>query len=142
MPFTIIIKRCEVQTSYIKILESIGLVFGERNYLFSVCVNIAWMLARAGGYKDDLLALTHSVATVWLQTYGKKPDNPGRSQSLLISARLSTTQTRYDNVGHHIVKSDPLTRHRCKLCNSQSVFTCKKCKVHVHQKCSVKYHTM
>ncbi|KAK3881612.1 hypothetical protein Pcinc_011469 [Petrolisthes cinctipes] len=111
------------------------------SYLISVCVNNGWMFARAGGYKEDLLSFTRAVATEWLQKHGRKPENPGRSRSLLIAGSLSS-QRRYDNVGHHIVNTDPPRRRRCKLCNSQSVFICQKCQVHLHQKCSVEYHTM
>ncbi len=114
---------------------------GKKWYLISVCVNNAWLFAREGGYKDDMLSFTRVIATEWLQNHGKKPDNPGRSRSILSAASVSV-QMRYDNVGHHIVKTNPSRRCRCKLCNSQTVYICQKCKVHLHQKCSVEYHTL
>ncbi len=115
--------------------------FPIATYLFTVCVNNAWIFAREGGYKEDMLSFLRAAATEWLQNHGKKPNNPGRSRSVLSVAGVSA-QMRYDNVGHHIVKSDPPKRCRCRLCNSQTVFICQKCKVYLHQKCSVQYHTM
>ena len=88
------------------------------SYLISVSVNNAWLFAREGGYKEDLLAFTCAVATSWLLNYGK-PQNPGRMKSL-VSASLST-RLRYDNIGHHIVQTDPVSRRRCKQCKSNSV---------------------
>ncbi len=78
-----------------------------------------------------MLSFTCAVATDWLQNHGRKPDNPGRSRSILSAANVSL-QMWYDNVRHHIVKTDPPRRRRCKLCNSQSVFICQKCQVHLH----------
>ncbi len=91
------------------------------SYLITVCVNNAWIFAREGGCKDDLLSFTRAVATEWLQTHGKKTENPGRSRSMLSAASMSA-QVRYDNIGHHIVKANPTRRCRCKLCNSQTVY--------------------
>ncbi len=66
------------------------------SYLITVYVNNAWIFARDGDFKDDLLSFTRTVATEWLQNHGKKPDNPGRSRSILSTANVST-QMRYDN---------------------------------------------
>ncbi len=49
------------------------------SYLITVCVNNAWIFARDGGFKDDLLSFTRTVANEWLQNHEKKPYNPGRS---------------------------------------------------------------
>ncbi len=67
-----------------------------------------------------MLSFTRAVATEWIESHGKKPDNPGRSRSVLSSASVSV-QMWYDNVGHHIVKTSPSRHCRCKLCKSQTV---------------------
>ncbi len=111
------------------------------SYLITVCVNNVWIFAREGGYKEDMLSFIRAATTEWLQNHGKKPNNPERSQSVLSVAGVSA-QMRYDNVGHHIVKSDHPKRCHCRLCNSQTEFICQKCEIYLHQKCSVQYHTM
>ncbi len=94
--------------------------------------------SRKGGYKEDMLSFTRAVTTEWLKNHGKKPENPGRAHSVLIAG--VPAKMRYDYVGHHIVKTGPLRRCRCRLCKSQTVFICQKCKV--FKKCSVQYYTM
>ncbi len=89
--------------------------------MITVCVNNAWIFAREGCYKDDLLSFMHAVATEWLQNHGRKPRNPGKSQSV-ISAASVFAQTNYDNIGHHIVKKNPSKRSRCKLCNTHTIY--------------------
>ncbi len=47
---------------------------------------------------------------------------------------------RYDNIGYHIVKTNPSRCSHCKLFSNQTICICQKYKVHMHQKCSVEYH--
>lgn len=109
-------------------------------YLLNVSMNNAWLFARSGGYKDDLLSFTRSVAQKWLNSYGIQQKNAGRPKLLIESKHFSLDQ-RYDNIGHAIVTSNPLARRRCKQCKSHTVYRCNKCHVHLHLKCSSDYHT-
>ncbi len=122
-------------------------IFGKKwyfpiiTYLITVFVNNVWIFAMEGSYKENMLSFIRAAATELLQNRGKKSNNPGRSQPVLSVAGVSA-QMRYDNVGHHNVKTDPPRPCCCRLCNSQTVFICQKCEVYLHQKCSVQYHTM
>lgn len=46
---------------------------------------------------------------------------------------------RFDKINHTIVNTGK--RLRCRQCQSQTVFSCEKCKVSVHPKCFDAYHT-
>ena len=49
-------------------------------------------------------------------------------------------EIRYDNIGHVVVRS-PENRRRCRICHSQTVYTCQRCNVHLHTTCFAEYHT-
>ncbi|XP_066471482.1 piggyBac transposable element-derived protein 2-like [Tiliqua scincoides] len=47
---------------------------------------------------------------------------------------------RFDGRGHFLTKSDIRARRRCRQCKSQTVYSCRKCKVHVHPACFEEFH--
>ena len=108
------------------------------SYLINISMNNAWIFAREGGYEKDLLAFTRQVVQCWLKKYGIPPKVSGKQESLSMSTL--TAETRFDKVSHDIIESDPKCRRRCKECHSQTIYICKKCKVHMHHKCAIKYH--
>lgn len=107
--------------------------------LLNVCMNNAWLFAREGGYKEDLLTFTRDVVQYQLKKYGVQPSNPGR-QRMLTAQNAHGHEERYDNKGHHISKSIPESRRRCRQCKSQTIYVCNKCSVPLHVKCSFDYH--
>ena len=107
-------------------------------YLLNVCVNNAWLFARADDYSDDMLAFTRSIVQCWLTKYGVHAKNSGRQK---LSASFLNRVAQFNQIGHYIAKSDPQIRKRCKHCRSQTVFICKKCDIALHSKCSLEYHT-
>lgn len=106
-------------------------------YLFNVCANNAWLFARQGGYNDDLLTFTRSIAQAWLKQYGNPPKNDRR----LSFASAIGVEKRFDNIGHFIAESNPKIRQRCKTCLSNSIYFCVKCDVFLHPKCFLDYHS-
>ncbi len=96
-------------------------------YLPSICEKkwhfpiITYLIfAREGGYKEDILSFIHAAATGLLHNHGKRPNNPGRSWSVLSVAGVSAYM-QYDNVGHQIVKTDPPRSCCCRLCKSDCI---------------------
>ena len=53
----------------------------------------------------------------------------------------AVNELRFDNIGHLLIHSPDKARRRCRICHSQTVHICQKCKVHLHTICFVKYHT-
>ena len=112
--------------------------FPQICYLLNVCVNNAWLFSREGGYKHDMLYSTRDIVNDWLKTYGTPRAKPGPQASGLsqtLKAAMITDLMRFDRVNHFIVESEGKRRQRCKKCNSQTIFMCKKCKVQLHNKC-------
>lgn len=50
------------------------------------------------------------------------------------------SDVRFDNVGHNIVREEEGRRRRCRLCKTNSVYMCAKCKVHLHADCFDQFH--
>ena len=78
-------------------------------YLLNVCVNYAWLFARAGDYADNMLAFTRSIVQCWLTKYGIPATNPGRQ---IFSATFLNRTAQFDQIGHYMEKSDPQVRNR------------------------------
>lgn len=47
---------------------------------------------------------------------------------------------RFDNVGHVIIRDTNSARKKCRICKSNTIYLCRKCKVHVHPDCFENYH--
>lgn len=101
-------------------------------YLVDVAMNNSWLFARSGGYKGDSLCFRRAVAQEWLKTNRTEPKSFSRPKAI-IDSKSCSTELRYDNIGHTIFKSDPMSRRRCKQCRSHTVYCCKKCNVFLHQ---------
>lgn len=74
-------------------------------------MNNAWLFAREGGYKEDLLAFTRHVVQHQLKKYGVPACNP-RRQRMLTAQNAHVDEERDDNKGHDISKSIPERRRR------------------------------
>ena len=111
-------------------------------YFIDVALNNAWLFARNGGYREDILSFRRCVAQDWLKTYRASAASPcSNRSSAIIASKTCSLESRYDDVGHTVLKSEPPLRRRCKICKSQTIFYCKKCNVFLHIKCSEEYHT-
>ena len=124
-----------------------ALQFEEKNgtflllrYLLNVCVNNAWLLARADDCTDNMLAISHSIEQCWLayMEYGISANNPSEQR---LSAIFLNRAAQFDQIGHYIIKSDLQIRKPCKHCCSQTTFIGKKCYLASHLKCSLENHT-
>lgn len=47
---------------------------------------------------------------------------------------------RNDKTNHIIIRNEENARRRCKVCKSQTIYICKKCRVHLHLECFSKFH--
>lgn len=56
------------------------------------------------------------------------------------ASKIPLSEVRLDNVGHLIEKNHENWRRRCKVCKSQTVFMCTKCRVPLHSGCFASYH--
>ena len=105
-------------------------------YFINLAVNNAWIFARDGCYKGDLLEFHSSIAEELVKT-SRAPSLSNR-YNMLVSSNSKSSEKRYDNVGHTISKGS--SRRRCRVCNSQTIYECVKCEVPLHTKCTVAFH--
>lgn len=47
---------------------------------------------------------------------------------------------RFDNIGHIIIREVNSARKRCRFCKSNTIYLCRKCKVHLHPECFENFH--
>ena len=47
---------------------------------------------------------------------------------------------RFDNIGHIIIRDVNSARKKCRFCKSNTIYLCKKCKVHLHPDCFENFH--
>lgn len=47
---------------------------------------------------------------------------------------------RFDNIGHLIKREENNSRKKCKVCKSNTIYLCKKCKIHLHPDCFETFH--
>ena len=126
--------------------------------LFAYCVDLSvqqsWHLIRAtSGAKEpelldqtqagrkgelDLLAVRRSIARVYLaRTSRTKPGRP-QNFNLSLDKRVSL-DVRFDKTDHLIEPWN--TQLRCAACGMKTKHRFSKCKVGVHDRCFIHYHT-
>ena len=99
----------------------------------NIMVAAAWRLSHIIRGKRDHLEFRRQVVTCLLKIEDSH------------SAKLETTRqvlgdVRFDGVGHVSVKADK--EGRCHECKRNTFYSCGKCKVKLHLKCHIDFHTL
>lgn len=105
--------------------------------LLNVCAcPVQIIMHKKRGYFNNLLAFTRNGARNILRSHKTAVKNSGRIKSL-VDSRTSSYGSKTDNIAHNITKTKPLTRCKCKNCNSPAFFSCSKCKNELQLKFSL-----
>ena len=97
----------------------------------NVLVAASWRLSRILGNKMDHLEFRRSIVTCMLKS---------RKSEEIMTVRHVLGDVRFDGVGHLSSKGEK--EGRCKECMKNTYFVCVKCKVRLHKKCHLDYHTL
>ena len=104
-------------------------------WLLDVCMNNAWMLARAHGVALDNLSFRRACVQTLLQKYGIPPKLPGPMRYAEKLGRAA----RETHGGHLIITGQP--KRRCAQCRKvKTVMACERCEVPLHKHCFAAFH--
>ena len=114
-------------------------IFG---YCVDLCVQQAWHLHRiqndSQSKKNDLLYLRRSIARS-LMARAPRLQNPGRPMGFATAKNRVPNSVRFDRLDHLVQPS--ATQLKCAECGMKTKHRCIKCKVGVHDRCFVRFHT-
>lgn len=111
-------------------------------YCVDLCVQQAWHLYRAtpkaADDPMDLLAFRRSIAQACLAR-GPRHAHPGRPRGFSPLHHRVPDQIRFDRLDHLV--QPWATQLKCINCGMKTKHRCAKCKVGVHDRCFIQYHT-
>ncbi|XP_070206728.1 uncharacterized protein [Littorina saxatilis] len=111
-------------------------------YCIDLCVQQAWHLYRAtpkaADDPMDLLAFRRSIAQAYLAR-GPRHAHPGRPRGFSPLHHRVPDQIRFDRLDHLV--QPWATQLKCIHCGMKTKHRCVKCKVGVHDRCFIQYHT-
>ena len=100
--------------------------FKHFNWLLMTSVFNAWILYRKSDGKEQFLPFLKSVALTLMSNTRKKI--------------YGVRELNFDDM-HFIIRSNPEERKRCRKCQSNTVYMCKTCTVHLHPDCFAAHHS-
>lgn len=111
-------------------------------YCLDLCVQQAWHLHRllhgAVNKTNDLLAIRRTIARALLAR-GPGLNAPGRPRGFAASDKRVPDQIRFDRLDH-LVEPWP-TQLKCASCGMKTKHRCTKCRIGVHDRCFIRYHS-
>lgn len=118
------------------------------NMIDSMIVN-SWKIYRiANESKVSQLEFRSQIATTLLKFSGKVEDKPELVDVPVPSSAYGRpskgalpNDIRFDNIGHIILRDSTNSRKKCRHCKSNTIYFCKKCKLHLHPDCFENFHT-
>ena len=111
-------------------------------FCLDLCIQQTWHLHRLTqeslNKTNDLLAIRRTIARALLAR-GPRPLTLGRPIGFPSSEHRVPAQIRFDRLDH-LVEPWP-TQLKCACCGMKTKHRCSKCKVGVHDRCFIKFHS-